>query len=376
MGENSTKDTKEEKNERFSLDDFVFEIADHLIAQEPLFKRDASRMIVRYFDGNISHKSIQDFPSELPKGSLVIFNDSKVIPARLLGFVDKSRVEVFLLEKEGLLWKALGKPMRKLKRGTKIDLSGGVIAVIEDEEPGDSPSIRISFNLDEEDLARWIEENGYIPLPPYISRKDPVRAPNSLDRERYQTIYANKKGSVAAPTAGLHFSESLLFSLQKRDISVAFVTLHVGGGTFLPVKSKELSKHKMHREKFVVPADTLRIIKEKKALGLPIVAVGTTTFRCLESFELREEIEKMDIEKYKEEWKETDLFIFPKKPGDIYKSQLFDAILTNFHQPGSTLFMLIAALIELKEARHLYSSAIKESYRFFSYGDASFLWLK
>ena len=369
------------------LKDFVFDFPNHLIAQTPLVERDQSKLIVRYFDGKISHKNFFDLASIFKNGGLFVFNDSRVIPSRLIAKqhlqydqndqTKRKGIEVFLLEKQGDTWLAIGKPMKKLHPGLEIDFDNQIkgIVISKDVEK-DTPTVKIKFNIDNQEFYSWIEKNGYIPLPPYIKRPDPVSAEKSKDKYCYQTLYAKDIGSTAAPTAGFHFSKKVLSDLKTAKVESAFVTLHVGGGTFLPVRSKDLVNHKMHEESYYVPKETIEQIIKAKRDKKPIVAIGTTSFRAIESMFLSCNgcFEKM-LE-LSGQWHRTGLFVYPKKKKERYNSSIFDAIITNFHQPESTLLMLICALIGFDETKELYKEAVSENYRLFSYGDSSLLWLK
>ncbi|MBF0440351.1 MAG: tRNA preQ1(34) S-adenosylmethionine ribosyltransferase-isomerase QueA [Oligoflexales bacterium] len=364
------------------LKDFYFSLPKELIAQYPLERRDESKLLVRDYSGAISNNYTKNLADLLPENSLIVVNDSKVFPSRILGELKSGgKVEIFLLEpmesiNESNVWKSIGKPFKKLRPGTIIDLYNGCVAKIESHNSDKStgtPTFNVKFNLLGEDFNTWLEHHGYIPLPPYIERKNPKPALQSDDSEIYQTIYAKNRGSVAAPTAGFHFTGELLNKLSKKNISIVPVTLHVGAGTFLPVKTENISDHKMHEERYFIPQSTYRKLLYAKHKSRMIIAVGTTTLRCLESFFSCEVSSK-----YKHNtncWNKTDIFIRPNKKTDTYKPAFINALMTNFHQPESTLFMLISALLGLEEARRVYNYAIIKKYRFFSYGDSCLFWL-
>jgi S-adenosylmethionine:tRNA ribosyltransferase-isomerase len=317
----------------------------------------------------------------LPENSLLIVNNSKVFASRLIGHIKTgAKIEIFLLDKpeghEKAICHALAKPMKKLKQGTEVIFKNGVIATVIEKPDTDTVSpLTIQFNLNGKDLLEWIESNGYIPLPPYIERKNLVTAKESKDSESYQTVYAEPVGSVAAPTAGLHFTPELIKNLEQKNIKIVPITLHVGAGTFMPVKFNDISKHTMHKEIFNFPASSLEQLLKAKKNEQKIFAVGTTSLRCIESlYQLAKKRNVQPVE-LTEQWLSTDLFLRPRAQNEIYKPWLLDGIITNFHQPCSTLFMLICNLIGYKNAHQHYQRAINNEYRFFSYGDSNLLWL-
>lgn len=361
-----------------TLKDFSYEIPDSLVAQEPLSDRAASRLLVHHPSGTIEHSAIQALPDLLPKGTHLIVNDTRVVPGRLLGqTIHGGKIELMLLrplDSSLNIWSALGKPFKKLAVGQRIYFPADCVAeIVAREEQGTQPSVHVKFSLDFEEFWHWMEREGYIPLPPYIHRKDAPNAQSSSDRERYQTIYAREKGSVAAPTAGLHFSEGLWQALIAKGITPVPVTLHVGGGTFLPVKSDTISQHNMHKERYMVTSDSYRKLQHALAEDLPIVAVGTTSLRCIESFARMAALESADI--LLNRWHETELFLYPKTKESRISPWAISGLITNFHQSESSLLMLVSALIGYQATRDLYVEAIQERYRFYSYGDASLLWL-
>ncbi|MES2744566.1 MAG: tRNA preQ1(34) S-adenosylmethionine ribosyltransferase-isomerase QueA [Bdellovibrionota bacterium] len=364
--------------DRLSLKDFSYEIPDELVAQEPLADRAASRLLVHNADGSILHSTIKNLIEFLPRGTRLVVNDTRVVPGRLIGQTPHGgKVELMLLrpvDAEENIWSALGKPFKKLAVGQTLSFAGGCEATVQTRiEEGSQPSLLVAFNLPFAEFWDWMEREGYIPLPPYIARKEATQAPESRDRERYQTIYAREKGSVAAPTAGLHFSNELWSELVAHGIIPVPVTLHVGGGTFLPVKSDEISTHAMHKESFLVSKESYDELQKAKAEGHPIIAVGTTSLRCLESFARRAQSE--GVEQLLGQWQDTNLFLYPETKESRIKPWAISGLITNFHQSESSLLMLVSALIGYDKIREIYQEAIAERYRFYSYGDASLLWL-
>jgi len=297
-----------------------------------------------------------------------------VFPSRLEGHLPSGgRVEIFLIrELDDGTWLALGRPLRKLMSGKKVHFAGGLEALV--SERGDD-YVRVRFNLSAHDLSKWLDENGYIPLPPYIKRESKAPAAISPDRERYQTVYAEQRGSVAAPTAGLHFTDDLLAKLKASGVDVQFVSLHVGAGTFLPVKTSDISKHDMHQELYRVPLSTIQALLKARREGHKVIAVGTTSLRSLEDLYRRASGDLSSLESLADTWHSTKIFIYPKSVDNVFVPWVIDGLLTNFHQPKSTLFMLISALIGIEQARSMYQIAFEARYRLFSYGDASLLWL-
>jgi S-adenosylmethionine:tRNA ribosyltransferase-isomerase len=368
--------------EHLRLTDFIYDLPPEAIAQQPVEKRDASRVLVRQTDGRLTHATFGELPNILPVGALLVVNDSKVVPARILGFLESGRpFELFLLERQtgrpdAAQWKAIGKPARHFREGLTLDLGSGLratLGVIPRGQHGPQP-FEVTFSLGPEALNLWLEQHGYIPLPPYIERHDPEPAAASADRERYQTVYASLQGSVAAPTAGLHFTPELLAKLADRGIFTASITLHVGGGTFLPVKTEDPDEHVMHSEQYHVSAATLEQILLAKAENRPVICVGTTSLRCLTSLWLKGSRPET-LRASTNLWHSTNLFLRPRQRSERIPSPVANALITNFHQPGSTLFMLVASLIGLDAAQDMYALALKQGYRFLSYGDGSLLWL-
>ena len=365
---------------------FDFAVPPDQVAQRPLLERDHSKCLI--WDGHkVSHSQVSNLSNAVPKGTLFIVNDSRVIASRIHGkLVTGGAVELLLLEPllytaardAGETWLCLGKPMRKLAAGTIVTFSHGLTAtIVNDCAPSDSGPLPFEarFNLAGENLLTWLEANGEMPLPPYILRKNPSADQQKFDRDRYQTVYAGDLGSVAAPTAGLHFTPEVLASLKAKQCEIMHVTLHVGAGTFLPVKTNDPARHTMHFERFMVPAQTLASIKKAKTEGRKVVVVGTTALRSLEGLHALSISENCGIEELAGKWLRTNIFIRPSFAKDRHTPWCADGIMTNFHQPESTLFMLVCALVGYHQMRAIYNEAVQQQYRFYSYGDSSLLWL-
>ncbi len=341
------------------LSDYDFDLPDELIATRPARPRSSARLLVAT-KGGIRDAVVTDLPDFLRPGDRLVLNDTKVIPARLRGTRARGEavagIEVTLLEPApGGEWRALIKPLRKVKESEEIRFSDALSARLVAKEDGQA---RIAFNLTGDDFDAALAEAGQMPLPPYIEAK---RKADAQDREDYQTVWADKTGAVAAPTASLHFDNGVLAALKTRGVETTHVTLHVGAGTFLPVKTDDLSDHKMHSEWGEVSETAAAEINATKAAGGRIIPVGTTALRLIES--------AADAPGHIAPWQGgTDIFI---RPG--YRFQLADALMTNFHLPKSTLMMLVSALMGLDRMREIYAHAIENRYRFFSYGDASLL---
>jgi S-adenosylmethionine:tRNA ribosyltransferase-isomerase len=333
------------------LSDFDYHLPEELIAQHPAEVRDQSRLLVLdRTAGTVAHRRFYDLPSYLVPGDTLVFNDTRVIPARLVGTKadTDARVEVFLLNRlADDRWETLVKPGRKLRPGAVVSFGDDLSGEILDVTDFGGRVVRFSFNgIFEEVLDRL----GETPLPPYIHEQ-------LKDRERYQTVYSRERGSAAAPTAGLHFTDKLLSSLAENSINLAFLTLHVGLGTFRPVSVENILDHKMHREYYSIPPAAADMVNRVKERGGRIIAVGTTAVRTLETVARDDRIEAGSG------W--TDIFIYPG-----YRFKMVDALLTNFHLPKSTLLMLVSALAGRENILAAYREAVAERYRFFSFGDA------
>jgi len=353
------------------LSDFDFELPEDRIALRPAEPRDAARLLVVSENG-LEDRHVRDLPDYLRAGDVMVFNDTRVIPARLNGLRTRedsvARVEATLLRRlSPSRWTAFMKPGKRLKPGDRISfgetqdracLLGALDATVIDKAE-DGGEITLSFDLMGPDLDAAIAERGMMPLPPYIAAKRPE---DERDRADYQTVYAREDGSVAAPTAGLHFTPRLLQTLKDKGVGAAFVTLHVGAGTFLPVKTDDVSEHRMHPEYGEVSAETAAMLNAARAAGGRIVCVGTTSLRLLES--------AADAAGTLEAFSgETAIFITPG-----YRFRAADGLMTNFHLPRSTLFMLVCAFAGSDRMRAAYAHAIASGYRFYSYGDGSLLW--
>lgn len=338
---------------------FDFELPDSLIAAHPVTPRDASRMLV--VKGQSQDAMIADLPTFLKAGDVMVFNDTKVIPARLFGKRGEAKIE-FLLHKrsstapEGVQqWTCFAKPAKKLKVNDRVIFADDFHAKILEK----LPSGEVVLCFDNQDFWEKLNHHGRMPLPPYIERQR--ESNNTDDSESYQTVYAKHEGSVAAPTAGLHFSDALLAALDELGVIRVHVTLHVGGGTFLPVKVEDTKDHVMHSEYAMIDAQAAKQINEARAAGGRVLAVGTTSMRTLESATDDNGVVKPFA-------KETDIFITPG-----YRFKAVDILLTNFHLPRSTLFMLVSAFSGTAIMQAAYRHAIKQQYRFYSYGDACLL---
>ena len=336
--------------------DFYFDLPEELIAQTPLERRDASRLLVlNKKTGELEHRHFYDLPEYLHEGDCLVMNDSRVLPARLLGCRSSGgSVELVLLRDLGEgKWECLSRPGRKTKPGTELSFGDGeltatVLAVTE----GGNRIVQFHY---EGIFLEVLERLGKMPLPPYIKAE-------LNDAERYQTVYSREVGSAAAPTAGLHFTQELLQKLADKGVRLCYVTLHVGLGTFRPVKEEEIEDHPMHAEFCMIPEETARIVNETKKNGGRVIAVGTTSCRTLESFASADGTLSPSSG-----W--TDIFIYPG-----YRFKCIDALITNFHLPESTLIMLVSALAGRETILHAYKTAVKERYRFFSFGDAMLIY--
>ncbi len=331
--------------------DFSFELPEELIAKYPLKDRSKSRLLRLNGDsGDISHGQFEDILQFLQAGDLIIFNDTRVVPARMYATKESGGKAEILVERLLAECEALVhiKSSNKTKAGTRLFIGKASLEVIgRDGEFYHVQSI--------EPLQQIMEQHGEMPLPPYINRPE-----EDSDKQRYQTVYAKQDGAVAAPTAGLHFTQEVIQQLQKRGVRCAYVTLHVGAGTFQPVRVDDIKTHKMHSEWYEVNQETISAINATRQNGGRIIAVGTTSMRTLESIALNDSLEACTGD--------TDIFIYPG-----FKFKLVDCLITNFHLPESTLMMLVSAFSGTENIRHAYQQAIELRYRFFSYGDAMFL---
>ena len=334
--------------------DFYYNLPEELIAQTPVTPRDHSRlMVVDRESGAITHRHFYNLCDILQKGDLLVMNDSRVLPARLYGEkVDNGTfIEFLLLEQKGdKLWEIICRPGKKAKVGTKFSFGDGkLLAEVVEVKPDGNRIVQFSCDGN---FYTVLDEIGQMPLPPYITKK-------LEDKERYQTVYSRELGSAAAPTAGLHFTKEMLQKLQEKGVETAFVTLHVGLGTFRPVKEDDVLQHKMHSEHYHLPQETVDKILQTKQNGGRVIAVGTTSCRTLEAVATEHDGKLVAADGY------TDIFIYPG-----YQFKVLDGLVTNFHLPESTLIMLVSALLGYEKTMHAYDVAVKERYRFFSFGDA------
>lgn len=337
--------------------DFYYDLPKERIAQTPIEPRDHSRMLVVHRDTDqIEHKHFYDILDYLQKGDCLILNDTRVLPARLYGVKQETgaHVEFLLLnQKENDVWEVITGPGRRAKQGTVFTFGNGLLQaeIIEVLENGNRLA---KFHYDGESIFPVLEKVGEMPLPHYITEK-------LENQERYQTVYSKELGSAAAPTAGLHFTPELLEKIRAKGVQIGFVTLHVGIGTFRPVKADDIEDHKMHAEHYHISEETAKLIRETKQNGGRVIAVGTTSCRTLESVAtFHGEICAAD------DW--TSIFIYPG-----YEFKCIDALLTNFHLPESTLIMLVSAFYDREKTLQAYKIAVEEKYRFFSFGDAMFI---
>jgi S-adenosylmethionine:tRNA ribosyltransferase-isomerase len=336
--------------------DFYFDLPEELIAQHPLENRDESKLLVLDKEsGEFEHKTFKDILEYFNPGDCLILNNTRVLPARLIGEKEESggKIEFLLLKRVDLnTWETLAKPGKRAKIGTKFVFGNGELKA-EVVDIGEEGNRIVRFQCDGI-FEEVLDKLGQMPLPPYI--KETLE-----DKERYQTVYSKVTGSAAAPTAGLHFTEGLLEELKRRGVKVGFLTLHVGLGTFRPVKSESIQEHHMHSEFYELSEETANLINETKKIGKRVIAVGTTSSRTLESIGSEE-----GLVKAQSGW--TDIFIYPG-----YKFKIVDALITNFHLPESTLIMLVSALGGRDNIMKAYEEAVKNKYRFFSFGDAMFI---
>lgn len=333
--------------------DFYYDLPKELIAQTPAEPRDSSRLLVlNRQNGETEHKHFYDIIDYLDEGDLLVCNDSRVLPARIYGIKEPTgaRVEFLLLKQiSGNRWETLCKPGKKAKEGARFSFGGGLLYATVTEVKDDGNRV-VDFECDENFFAT-LDKIGQMPLPPYITEE-------LKDKERYQTVYSHELGSAAAPTAGLHFTTELMDKIKAKGVNIAYVTLHVGLGTFRPVKVDDVTKHKMHSEHYEVPEKTAELIKKTKQSGKRVIAVGTTSCRTLESV-AAEHGEVVPCEGF------TEIFIYPG-----FEFKVLDGLITNFHLPESTLIMLVSAFAGYDNIMNAYKTAVEERYRFFSFGDA------
>ena len=337
--------------------DFYYDLPKELIAQTPIEPRDASRLLTLNKEtGELSHKHFYDIIDCLMPGDCLILNDSRVLPARIYGIKEGTgaKVEFLLLTcREGNIWEVLTGPGKRAKPGSRFVFGNGLLTaeVLEIVEDGNR---LVQFHCDGNFYA-ILDKIGQMPLPPYITKE-------LENQERYQTVYSNEVGSAAAPTAGLHFTQELLEKIKNKGVKIGFVTLHVGLGTFRPVSADNIEDHKMHSEHYYLPKETAELINTTKKNGGKVISVGTTSCRTLESVAAKE-----GCVKESDGW--TDIFIYPG-----FEFKVLDGLITNFHLPESTLIMLVSALAGRDNIMHAYKTAVQEKYRFFSFGDAMFIY--
>ena len=337
-------------------DIFNFDLPADRIAQQPVSPRDSAKLLSVRPNG-FSNYHITDFPALLKETDVLVFNDTKVLPARLTGFRQQAKIQVTLFKQVHLcVWETLIKNARRLRVGDIISFADDFNAVVLEKKQ--SGAVVLKFNVLETELFSKLEKYGIMPLPPYIKRSE---TGDSADNQSYQTIFAKNLGAVAAPTAGLHFTENVFKQLQEKGIQKEFVTLHVGGGTFLPVKVDDTDSHVMHSEYGEITEQVAMRLNEYKRQGRRIIPIGTTALRLLESASDKNGV----LHPFAQE---TDIFITPG-----YQFKFIDALWTNFHLPMSTLFMLVCAFAGIEHMQAAYQFAIENNYRFFSYGDASFI---
>ena len=353
------------------VDIFDFDLDRSLIAKEPVSPRDSSRLLDLSVERQIADRHFYDLPQLLNEGDVLVFNDTKVIPARLYGKHGEALVEVTLYRPvDGINWWSFIKNSKRLKPGDTVSFYTSEISAEKSDftaeviEKQDEDGTLLKFNCDPSQLGHLLEKYGSMPLPPYIKREKPAADgiwDKYNDKENYQTVYARHEGAVAAPTAGLHFTDRILQAIEGKGVKKVFLTLHVGAGTFLPVKTDDTKDHKMHAEYGIITPDAVETINAAKKAGKRIIAVGTTSLRLLESAADNRGI----LHPFADE---TNIFITPG-----YKFKIIDMLITNFHLPKSTLFMLVSAVAGLDRMQAAYHHAIENKYRFYSYGDSSIL---
>ncbi|MBO7123355.1 MAG: tRNA preQ1(34) S-adenosylmethionine ribosyltransferase-isomerase QueA [Treponema sp.] len=345
--------------------DFYFDLPEELIAQRPSAVRGQDRlMLLGRNSGAVAHHKMDDLPGLIDDGALMVFNNSRVRRARLFGVKETTgrEVEFMFLNQaafgEGCVWNTMVKNAKKQKAGMRYQFPDGSVGVILDDPQNAGTEFRL-LKFDFAITEGWFEKNGHIPLPPYIKRED-----EASDGERYQNVYADQTGSAACPTAGLHFTEEMLGRLSQKGVERVFVTLHVGLGTFLPVREDQIEDHKMHEEIFTIEADAANKINQAKKDGRPILAVGTTSVRTLESAANEALTDQNADGLIRPGTRGTSIFMYPG-----YKFKVVDQMFTNFHTPESTLIMLVSAFAGRENILAAYNEAVRERYRFFSYGD-------
>lgn len=351
------------QNDDLSLSQYHYELPSKLIAQTPAVPRDSSRLLVVDSQTTYVHSVFHNLAEWLLPGDLIVLNNTRVIPARLYGQIGGASVEILLLEEiKSNCWLALVKPGKRFKLGTEIifaknstDKSEYFKAIVIDRDEATGGRI-LQFEIPEgQTFWTMLDRIGEMPLPPYITS-------GVSETEQYQTVFAREKGAVAAPTAGLHFTDELFTKLKNKGVETAYITLHVGVGTFRPVEVEKITEHHMHHEWIDVSSATVTKIKAAKARGGRIIAVGTTAVRALEGAAQNSQVLRKDLQSFRGK---TNLFIYPG-----YQWQIVDGLITNFHLPGSSLLMLVSALIGRERLLNLYQKAIAENYRFYSFGDA------
>ncbi len=340
------------KMDLLSKKSYYYDLPEELIAQTPVEPRDSSRLLVYHMDsGEIEHRIFHDIIDYLKSGDVLVVNNTRVLPARLFGFKETgAKIEILLHKRKNLKeWECIARPTKRLKEGDKVVFSQNLCCII--TKKGDYGIVDVKFEFDGA-FEQRLSEVGTMPLPPYIHEK-------LKNKERYQTVYSKIEGSAAAPTAGLHFTQELLQKIRDKGVTIVEVLLHVGLGTFRPVKEDNILQHEMHSEFFEMSQQNADILNKAKNEGRRIIAVGTTSVRVLES--------SVENGKFVPKSGETKIFIYPP-----YKFKAVDGLITNFHLPESTLIMLVSAFIGRDETIRVYEQAVKEKYRFFSFGDACF----
>ena len=353
------------------VDIFDYNLPKELIASQPVYPRHSSKLLDLTEDGHMTDRNFYDLADILQKGDILVCNNTKVIPARLYGQRGEAKVEITLYHPvDGLTWWSFIKNSKRLSAGDTINFYTDTISVKDSAFSAEVLSkdsqdgVLLKFKCPNSSMDELLRQYGYMPLPPYIKRERPQHDQNWYrfdDLENYQTIYAKQEGAVAAPTAGLHFTDEVMQKLKDKGVKQAFITLHVGAGTFLPVKADDTENHKMHAEYGIITEETARLINETRQSGGRVIAVGTTSLRLLETSADNNGV----IHPF---CGETDIFITPG-----YKFKAIDFLITNFHLPKSTLFMLVSAVAGLDRMQKAYAHAIEKKYRFYSYGDSSIL---